>query len=466
MEGKDAAFALAKNVVNISYDDIPEEVVESTKKSILDTLGVLVAGSGLEPSCRRVVELVKGAGGREESSILVFGDKVPAQMAAFANGAMVHALDYDDVIDDAVVHPTAATLPAALAIAEQVGKVGGKELITAVTLGNDLITRMSLAVTQSPQGAKHVAGWHMNTTFGAYSSAAAAGKLLGLDEDKMADALGIAFMHTGGSFQINYSDGVDITPLYDCFLSMAGVLSALMAQHGITGVKDCLQSKAGVYNLYFRGEYDPSYLTDKLGERFEGINMGFKLWPTCRCTHVYITATLDLIRKHSISPEDITEVIVTVGDWGQNLCLPLEARRKPETGMFAGLSIPFTVAAAIAKGEVNIGTFTLESLKDPATLVVAQKVVPKYDPQFNVPGIPPAIVEIKTKSGEAYSERVDFPYGHPKNPVTIDDLLKKFRDCVSYSAKPIPKEKSDKAIESILNLEEIDDVGQIIQLFT
>jgi len=99
-------------------------------------------------------------------------------------------------------------------------------------------------------------------------------------------------------------------------------------------------------------------------------------------------------------------------------------------------------------------------------LAVAQKVVPKYDPQFNVPGIPPAIVEIKTRSGEAYSERVDFPYGHPKNPVTIDDLLKKFRDCVSYSAKPIPKEKTDKAIESILSLEEIDDVNQIIQLFS
>ena len=134
--------------------------------------------------------------------------------------------------------------------------------------------------------------------------------------------------------------------------------------------------------------------------------------------------------------------------------------------MFASLSIPFTVAAAIAKGEVNIGTFTPESLKDPATLAVAQKVVPKYDPQFNVPGIPPAIVDIKTKSGEAYSKRVDFPYGHPKNQVTTDDLLKKFRDCVSYSAKPIPKEKIDKAIESILSLEEIDDVGQIIQLFT
>jgi len=466
MEEKDAAFALAKNVVNVKYEDIPEEVVESTKKSILDTLGVLVAGSGLEPGCRRVVELVKGGGGREESSILVFGGKVPTQMAAFANGAMVHALDYDDVIDDAVVHPTAATLPAALAVAELVGKVSGKELITAVTLGNDLITRMSLALTQSSQGYKHITGWHMNTTFGAYSSAAAAGKLLGLDKDKMADALGIAFMHTGGSFQINYSDGVGITPLYDCFLSQAGVLSALMAQRGITGVKDCLQSKAGVYNLYFRGEYDPSYLTDKLGERFEGINMGFKLWPTCRCTHVYITATLDLIRKHGIHPEDITEVIATVGDWGQNLCLPLEERRKPETGMFAGLSIPFTVAAAIAKGEVNIGTFTPELLKDPATLAVAQKVVPKYDPQFNVPGIPPAIVEIKTKSGEAYSERVDFPYGHPKNPITIDDLVKKFRDCVSYSAKPIPREKSDKAIEFMLSLEEIDDVSQMIELFT
>ncbi len=466
MAGKDAAFSLAKNIVDIKYDDIPKEVVESTKKSILDTLGVLVAGSGFEPNCRRVVELVKEAGGKEESSILVFGGKVPAPMAAFANGAMVHVLDYDDTLDDAITHPTAVTLPAALAIAERVGKVNGKELITAVTLGIDLHIRMSLAITQGPQGAKLPIIWHMPTTFGVFSSAAAAGKLLGLDEDRMTDALGIAFMHTGGSHQINYSDGVGITPLYDCFLSQEGVLSALMAQRGINGVKDCLQSTAGVYNLYFRGEYDPSYLTDKLGERFEGINMGFKMYPACRCTHVYITATLDLIREHNISPEDITEVVVSVGDWVKNFCEPLEARRKPETSMFANLSIPFTVAAAIAKGEVNIGTFTPEAIKDPAILAVAQKVVPKYDPQLNVPGVPPAVIEIKTGSGEAYSKRLDYPRGHPKNPATMDELLKKFRDCMLYSAKPIPEKKVEQAIESILSLEKSEDISQIIQLFT
>jgi 2-methylcitrate dehydratase PrpD len=307
----------------------------------------------------------------------------------------------------------------------------------------------------------------MPTTFGAFSSAAAAGKLLGLDEEKMTDALGIAFMHAGGSQQINYGDGVGITPLYDCFLSQAGVLSALMAQRGISGVKDCLQSKAGVYNLYFRGEYDPNYLTDKLGERFEGINMGFKLYPTCRCTHVYITAALNLIREHNIRPEDVAEVLVSVGDWVQNLCCqPLEARRRPETSTFANLSIPFTVAAAIAEGEVTIGTFTPKGLKDPVTLAIAQKVVPRYDPQLNVPGIPPAIVEIKTRSGETYSARVDFPYGHPKNPVTMDDLVKKFRDCVSYSARPISSRRVEQAIESILSLEESDNVSHLIQFFT
>ncbi|MFH1484464.1 MAG: MmgE/PrpD family protein, partial [Chloroflexota bacterium] len=143
LEKREVAEVFAEYVAETDYDDIPIETVEITKRSILDTLGVAIAASGESSEIQALVELVKEAGGKEESAILGFGGRVPAWMAAFANGAMAHALDYDDVVDELGLHPSATTVPAALAIAERVGGVGGKELITAIAVGNDLISRLS-----------------------------------------------------------------------------------------------------------------------------------------------------------------------------------------------------------------------------------------------------------------------------------------------------------------------------------
>jgi 2-methylcitrate dehydratase PrpD len=265
-----------------------------------------------------------------------------------------------------------------------------------------------------------------------------------------------------------WSVGVGVTYHRDAFPAKAGVLSALLAQRGITGIKDCLQSKAGLYNLYFKGGYDPSFLTDNLGKKFEGIKVGIKAFPLCGAIPTYITATLDIVREHDIHPEDIVEVMVCFNDFTRNTC-DLGERWSPRCRMDASLSLPFIVATAVAKRKVNIGSFTPEALRDPVTLAVAQKVMTKFDPELNAPmsgGVRPGVVAIKTKSGESYLRRVDFPYGHPKNPMTTDDLLEKFRDCVSYAAKPIPQKNIERAIELMLNLEKVDDVSQLIQLFT
>ena len=459
MENKDIAFVLAKHVVDIIYDDIQKEAIENTKRSILDTLGVSVAGTKFDQGCRQVVELVKEAGGRQESSILVFGGKVPAIMAGFAHGSMAHVLDYDDVVDDTIGHPTAAVLPGALAIAERVGGVSGKELITAVVLGTDVNVRIALPVMKR---GPYKSGWFPPTVFGYLGAAATAGKLLGLNEDQMADCLGIAFHQTAGSNELISSGGVGITPLYPAFLAKAGVLSALMAQRGITGIKDCLESKAGFYNLYFGGEYDSHYLTDKLGERFESINVGIKPWPTAVCTHKFITAALDIVHDHNVSPEDVSEIIVHVSTFGQHLCEPLDERQRPNDFMGAGLSIPFTVATAIAKGKVDIGS--LVELRDEVTLEVAQKIIPRYDPELDLPGIAPAVIDLEAKKGQMYSKRIDIAYGNPANLMTMEDVLEKFQNCLSYSAKPFSKENMDRIIELILNLEDVDDVNEIIRL--
>ena len=160
---QDVGYALAGNIARIRYEDLPGDVVDVTKKTILDILGTIFGGSGAGAGIKEIVEVVKDGGGREESSVLGYGIKTNAWMAAFANGAMAHALDYDNVHDDAFTHPSTSTVPAALAVAERVGKVNGKDFITAIALGDDLHCRLGYALcragdfsTQGP-GCRH---WH------------------------------------------------------------------------------------------------------------------------------------------------------------------------------------------------------------------------------------------------------------------------------------------------------------------
>jgi 2-methylcitrate dehydratase PrpD len=465
MENKDLALVIAKNVVNLKYEDIPGEVTEVTKRCILDILGTTMAGSTEGQGCKQIVDLVKEWGGKEESTVLGFGVKAPCWMAAFANGAMCHALDYDDAFDTGFLHATITTVPPAFAIAERVGKVTGKEFITAITSGNDLITRLGLALNKHPGG--YGRDWSPTSVFGRFSAAAACGRLLRLDQNQMADALGIAFTQVAGTLQTSFGPGAMIRGLYASFVGQQGVMAALLAQKGITGCKAPFEGKAGLFNVYFDGKYNEDLLIGELGKRFEGVNVAFKPWPSCRVSHAYIEATLSLVQKHHIHADDIEEIKVYVGDLAQPLCEPIERRRKPEMVSEAKFSIPFIVASAIVRGSPVIAHFTAEGFKDAATLRLAQKVTAQFAPELDKRDcMPPALIEMKNRAGRVYSEKVEIAYGNPQKPIRVEDLTAKFRDCLLYSAKPISKENQEKLISMVLRLEDVDDVSQIINLLS
>ena len=147
------------------------------------------------------------------------------------------------------------------------------------------------------------------------------------------------------------------------------------------------------------------------------------------------------------------------------MCEPLEIKQNPPTTVQAQFSIPYTVATAITKRKVVIADFRPDGIKDPATLQIARKVIPQFDPSLTTKDLfDRGGVEIRVKSGERYSERVDFPYGDPRNPISWEDLVEKFKNCILYSVKPIPKEKVDEVISMITNIEKVEDVSQIVQL--
>jgi len=453
------SLTLAKSIVDISYGDIPAPVVDVTKKALLDGLGVILAAGTLGEGCKTFVDLAIRGGGKKESTLIGFGKKVPSYMAAFANGSMSHALDFEDTHEGALVHPNAATIPAALAVAESVGGVSGKEFITALTLGSEVVCRLGLALTENPIEY----GWYIPPILGAFGATAAASKLLGLGAEQILDAFSLCLCQATCSAEIIHSPQSMIRGIRDGFSAKAGVLAALLAKEGIRGFDRPFEGEAGLFSLYSRGHYDRLALTRELGRAFESAGIGFKPWPSCRGTHPYIEATLEIMNANAITPGDVDEIRVLVGEKSmtRRLCEPLERKRHPITAIGAKFSVPFTVATAFVHRDVVLEHFTPRALVNPDVLKVAEKITYEIDAQLGWKDSVQGSVKIKLKDGEVKSKKIECAYGHPQNPISQERLISKFMNCAAHSAKPFSKRTLKKVVGLILNLDEIEDITEV-----
>ncbi|MFM0498419.1 MmgE/PrpD family protein [Paraburkholderia caledonica] len=455
----DISQVFSDHVANTRFDDLSAGAVEAAKKSILDIVGVTLAGSGMEPAVRGVADVVLDAGGRQEASLLGFGGKVPAQSAAFANGVMAHCLDFDDQTPWGA-HPDSSVVPAVLALAERKGDVSGRDLITSVALGQDLFVRLRCNVGWRQD-------WNLSSVVGAFSSAAAASFVQGLPQEQIAHALGVASMQSSGTMQVIFGIGSDLRGMYAGFTAQGAVMSVLLAQKGITGIAELFEGKAGIFNVYFGGKYEREKMLEGLGKEYLGASMLYKVWPAVGNVHTYIHATIELMKEHALKASDIEQVKVFVGDFHQRMCYPLELRRAPATLVDAKFSLPFCVALAAVRGGIRIADFSASALKDPDVLAIAQKVVPVEDDSLDWKvKIPDGRMEIITRDGRRL-ERVGHGVpGSPEAPLAWDAIVAKFRDCASVAARPIAPNKIEQAHEMARNLESLDDATMLLKAFT
>ncbi len=454
----DASYILADNIASITPKDIPSEVVDITRKCILDTFGCILAGSGLSHDSKNVIDLFLETGGKEESTVIGFDKKLPSWSAAFANGVLAHALDYDDIVDEAGVHPTLCTVPAAFALAEKTGGVTGKEFIAAVALGNDLICRLGTSIKRKQEGL--VLGFRPAPVLGVFGAAAAAARILKLDRDRIVDAIGIAFHQAAaGTFEVFLSPGdPKIRELYGGSIGMQAVLAALMAQRGVTGIKTSFEGPAGLLNLYFQGKYDRNYLVGDLGKRYDGLNVGLKAWSANRIIHNHVQAALELAREHDIDPAHIEQITLYVTEIQKRYAG--EDRKKPATGTEARISLPFCVGAAIANKGLRLQSFASDGLSDKVALMLAQKTVTEDISYGEVKSFfAPGKVSIKLKSAAVFTRQVDYPFGHPLNPMQMEDVIRKFKDCATYSKSP---QQAAHILETLNKLESVGDVREIV----
>ena len=464
----DAAYAIAKNLATVKYNDIPRDIVEVTKKQILDILGVTLGGSS-RSGVKELAELIGEWGGKEESTVLCFGNKVPAPNAAQVNATMGHALDYDDT-GEGPTHPSVVIVPACLAIAERQRGVSGREFITSVALGVDMMGRLGRAfrvgMKTKPVAGHPGAGWHLTALYGYLAVAGIAGRLLGLDEDRLLNALGIAYHQCSGNGQC-VTEGALTKRMGPGFSARGGIVAALLAEKGITGAKECLEGEVGLYNLYHKGEYDPASLTDNLGKHFAGINVTMKPYPCCKGTHNYVDVALALVDKYNIKANDIQEITVFCRDPEYFLLHPLEKRSRPENPVDSQFSIPWAVAAVFARGRAGVREFTDEAIKSQDILDVTAKIRVEVDADLKkAKDMDPAKISVTAKNGQTFTEQAVNTSEDADKTLPFSMYERKFRDCAAFSIKPLPEKQVDEIISSVSRLDQLDDIRQLIELLS
>ena len=408
---------LADYAASLRYDDLPANVVQCAKDCITDTVAVIVQGSAL-PWSAIVASYAQrvGAGGR--SRILgIDAPTVQAPAAALANGAAAHAFEFDNLTrPGAGAHPGATLLPPGLAVAQERGS-GGRDLITAVVAGFEVMWRIGAATRHSNERR----GFHAPGTTGPFGAAVAAGVLLGLDAPRMTSALGIAGSLAGGLMEFARSGtGAMVKRLHLGRAGESGVMAASLAADGFTGPRSVLEGDAGFLKV-FCTEWDVADLTRGLGRDYATLNLCIKRFPVHMTAQTAVQAVLELQAAHRFAGADVDRVTVA----GTERMATVNNIAEPTDLMMAQYSIPFCVALALFRDPRDPASFDDAALGDAAIRAMCRRVaITVADPPPTVAGA--SIVTIRLKDGTAITREVAEFDGTPARPLDRAGLRDKF----------------------------------------
>ncbi|MBT9775492.1 MmgE/PrpD family protein [Clostridium sp. MCC353] len=454
------SYELAEFIANTNYEDIPSYVMETQKKSILDAVGITFGAASLGDGCRQFVELAveNSSEGKGEATVIGFDKKLPAGWAAFANAAMAHSLDFGDTQMDAVVHSNASTFPAALAVAEKLGNVDGKKLLTALVLGSETACRISLGANEDLE--KY--GFYMPTIYTSFGATAAVCKLLGLTPRQIVDAFSFNLCQTTCSSELMNNSKTVMRSVREAFSARNAVLSGQIAAKGLNGFEEPLEGKLGFYHAYARDNCSLDRVVEGLGKKYYAGTLYFKLWPSCAGTHPAITAVKSLAAEHGIKPEEIERIHVVTSQRNRMLMEPEEIRKAPTTSIIGKFSIPYTASVALIRGDVTLDDFLPEAFKDREVLKLASKFTYEANENWGK-------AEGMNTDVTIYTGRGNFHYfyteiGISQKETSFEELELKLQSCARHALTPKTDEELKNLAEIIGNMEKLSSIEEFTSL--
>ncbi len=443
---------IGKFASELTFADIPVDVVAKAKLVFLDTLGVALASSTMDFGVMATRVATK-LGGAHQSVVIGSPYRVAAANAVLANGTLAHGLDYDDTLEEAIVHTGACAWMTALAAGDEV-KASGKDVLEAAVVGTEVLCKVGLVAP----GKFHARGFHPTAICSTFGAAAAAGRLYGLNANQWVDAFGLCGSQSSGIIEY-LADGTWTKRMHPGWSAHGGVIACLLAQEGFRGPAKVFEGTHGFFSAFGgKNEYRFEKLTE-LGKQWEIPKLAFKSYPCGSISHPYMDCALKIKQKFAPAPERIREVVCRTAEGPvHRLWEPLADKQKPVSSYGAKFSLPYSIAVMLRFGRAGLEEFTDTAIQEPATLELAAKVRYELDPTIDYPRHFSGHVKVFLDDGTVLEENQPHPRGGLEDPLPPAEIEAKFRANASLA---LPAPKVDSILEVVAHLEELPSIAQL-----
>jgi len=444
-----AAFASA-----LRFEDLPREVVERIKLCALDSFGCCLFGATL-PWTRKVADLALGEGARPRATLVGMSGKTSAALAALVNGTAGHAFELDDIHKESILHMGSLAIPAALAVAEEEGRLSGRQVITAIAAGYEVGARVGNAATMS----LFFRGFHPQGTSGVFAAAAAAARMLELNADRFQHALGIVGSQAGGLMAAQ--EGAMVKRFHSGRAAQSGVYSARLAQQDFTGVPDALEAAYGGYLACYSDAPDARRLTDGLGTTWETLNVGYKPHAAVTSIHTALDGLADIMRENRLVAEDIERVEAGLSPMTHVHCA---WQYKAQGVTAAQMNLSYGLAVIALDGVAFTEQYREGRLDDPRILAFIRRIDARVDDEIERMGAAfrhAARVKVQARDGRHWEKLLLHRRGSPEHPLAPAEVEYKFRHVVSAC---LPGAAADGILKLTSTLDRLDDLSGLMAL--
>ncbi len=419
--------AIAKFLNGLKLEDVPQAVVQKAKLVLLDTLGVALASSTMDFG-RMVMNVAQKLGGPSSSRLIGSSLKLAAANAVMANGTLAHGLDYDDTLEEAIVHTGCCAGMTALAVGDELG-CSGSAVLEAAIAGTEVMCKVGLVAP----GKFHARGFHPTALCSTFGAAAAAGKLYGLDSTQWSDAFGLCGSQSSGIIEY-LADGTWTKRLHPGWSAHGGVIATLLAREGFRGPATVFEGQHGFYRSFGGAHEYPFEKLSELGQIWEIPKLTFKSYPCGSISHPYMDCALTLRQKHAIAPEQVAEIVCRTAEGPvHRLWEPLADKQHPTSSYGAKFSLPYSIAVMLIRGDASID----------------------YPRHFS------GHVKIKLADGTVLEENQPHPRGGFELPLPPEEIEAKFR---ANARLALPEGQLDLIVESVKRLEQLPSITALTDL--
>jgi 2-methylcitrate dehydratase PrpD len=449
--------AIARFLCELKLEDVPQGVVDKAKLVFLDTLGIALASSTMDFG-RMVVNVAQQLGGPTSSRLIGSPLKVAAANAVLANGTLAHGLDYDDTLEEAIVHTGCCAGMTALAVGEDL-RASGKAVLEAAIAGTEVMCKVGLVAP----GKFHARGFHPTALCSTFGAAAAAGKLHGLEPAQWINSLGLCGSQSSGIIEY-LADGTWTKRLHPGWSAHGGVIATMLAREGFRGPATVFEGQHGFYRSFGGANEYPFEKFSELGRTWEIPKLTFKSYPCGSISHPYMDCALTLKQKYAFVPEQVTEIVCRTAEGPvDRLWEPLADKQRPTSSYGAKFSLPYSIAVMLIRGRAGLEEFSDEAIRDPEVLSLAKKVRYELDPTIDYPRHFSGHVKMVLADGGILEENQPHPRGGLESPLPPEEIERKFR---ANARLALSGQQLELIVESVKRLEQLSSITALSDLLS